>query len=355
MRLYFPLIVSSLVSMVMVSSMAGAAECNLPSSFSGSVRLESSCVYNASIVISTSNTVLDCSGATLDGGGSLKTAILINGRGKKIRNITVRNCRLVGFVGRVINITSGVPKWSLSDDIEKNYKVSPERIVIDNVSVTGGRGGVYFDSYVADSILKNSVIRGADKVGVYLEQGSKGIGILYNKIIKNGVSGRREGVAVDSSANNLVVGNIIDGNGAGGVFLYKNCGENFKSGKSVLRWQSSDNNRVVGNIFRSQPVGVWIASRQSRDLSRWGCGDPALDDKGRFYKDFANNNYVESNQFCGVRVPVRVEGDNNYVARNKFDRMVSGAIEEPFRDRAKPDGKVTMGNRFEANYFTACP
>ena len=355
MRLYFLLVVSSSLSMMMLSSMAEAVECNLPNKISGNVRLESRCVYNASIVISDSDTVLDCSGATLDGGDLLKTAILINGRGKKINNVTIRNCRLVNFVGRVINVTSGIPKWSLSKDIEKNYSVSPEKIVIDNVSVTGGRGGVYFDSYVTDSVLRNSVVRGADKVGIYLEQGSKGISILDNKIIKNGVSGRREGVAIDSSANNLIKGNIFDGNGAGGVFLYKNCGENFKSGKSVLRWQPSDHNRIVDNVFRSQPVGVWVASRQSRDLSKWGCGDPALDGRSRFYEDFANNNHVESNQFCDVRIPIRVEGDNNYVARNKFGKMVSGAIQEPFRDRAKPDGRVTTGNIYEANSSAACP
>ncbi|MFG0397693.1 right-handed parallel beta-helix repeat-containing protein [Pseudomonas sp. zjy_11] len=352
MRLYFLLVIS--LSMMVGSSVAGAVECNLPSSFSGNVRLESNCVYNASIVISDSDTVLDCLGGTLDGGGALKTGIQINGRGKKISNVVIRNCRLVNFVGRGIDVTSGIPKWSLSKDIEKNYSVSPENIVIDNVSVAGGRGGVYFDSYVADSVLKNSVVRGADKVGVYLEQGSKGISILGNKIIENGVSGRREGVAIDSSANNLIKGNVFYGNGAGGVFLYKNCGENFKSGKSVLRWQSSDHNRIINNIFRSQPVGVWVASRQSRDLSKWGCGDPAVDDQGRFYKDFANNNFIELNEFCDVRVPVRVEGDNNYVARNKFGKIVSSAIEEPFRDRAKPDGVVTIGNTFEANSSAAC-
>lgn len=329
--------------------------CDLPSRMGGEIKLQAGCRYDATIVISKSNTTLDCAGATLDGQGIRNVGIQINGRGKKIKNIKVKNCRVENFKNRGVNITSGVAKNALSKNVQENYKVAPENIVLENIQVlAAGRGGVYFDSYVFNSVLKNSLVQGAGRVGVYLEQGTRGISVLSNTIKENGASTRREGLAIDSSAHNVIEGNIFEGNVAGGVFIYKNCGEHFKSGKSVLRWQSSDFNKIVNNEFRAQPVGVWIASRQSRDLSKWGCGDQALDKQGRFYADFANNNFVESNSFCRVGVPVRVEGDNNYVGHNKIDVGSPSQFVEPFRDAPKPDGRKSVGNRFVSNTSYVC-
>lgn len=38
----------------------------------------------------------------------------------------------------------------------------------------------------------------------------------------------------------------------------------------------SDENIVRHNVFVGERVGVWLASRQSKDLSKWDCGDPPL-------------------------------------------------------------------------------
>lgn len=329
--------------------------CTLPGQIDGHVRLQAGCRYNASITLSKSDTTLDCAGATLDGQGVRTIGIQIDGRGKKIKNIKVQNCRVENFKNRGVNVTSGVAMKALSKDIQENYKIAPEGVVLENIQVVGaGRGGVYFDSYVSNSTLKDSLVQGAGKVGVYLEQGTRDISILNNTIKENGALTRREGLAIDSSAHNLVEGNVFEANAGGGVFIYKNCGEHFASGKSVLRWQSSDFNKIVNNEFRAQPVGVWIASRQSRDLSKWGCGDPALDKQGRYFEDSANNNFVESNRFCGVEVPVRVEGDNNYVGRNKIDVKSASHVVEPFKDSPKPDGKRSVGNRFASNASYVC-
>ncbi|EJN40123.1 parallel beta-helix repeat (two copies) [Pseudomonas sp. GM84] len=345
---------SALSSGVFAGEVVGGG-CDLPARVGGEIRLQAGCRYNATVVISKSDTTLDCAGATLDGQGVRNVGIQITGRGKKIKNINVKNCRVENFTNRGVNVTSGVAKSALSKEVRENYRLAPENVVLENIQVlAAGRGGVYFDSYVFNSTLKDSLVQGAGKVGVYLEQGTRGISILNNTIKENGASTRREGLAIDSSAHNVIEGNVFEGNAGGGIFLYKNCGENFKSGKSVLRWQSSDFNRIVNNEFRTQPVGVWIASRQSRDLSKWGCGDPALDKQGRFYADSANNNLVESNRFCGVGVPVRVEGDNNYVGHNKIDVESASQVVEPFRDAPKPDGRKSVGNRFVSNTSYVC-
>lgn len=329
--------------------------CTSPKRVVGNVKLQADCIYYQSFEISRSDTSLDCDGAILDGEHSRAIGVSVNGRGRPIENIKISNCRIVNFRNRGVSITSGVRINEFSSDISENYKIAPRNVVLDGVKVLrSGRGGVYFESYVTDSVLKNSIVKDSGKVGVYLDQGSQRISILNNVIQGNGVNGRREGVAIDSSAYNVIEGNKFLGNAGGGIFLYKNCGENFKTGKSAIRWQSSDHNVIRNNLFSHEPVGVWIASRQSRDLSKWGCGDPALDDKGRFYRDYANFNVVEGNEFCGSRIGVKIEGDNNVVVKNRMGKSVRQHVVEPYKDMLKPDGYKNLGNKVKENEIFSC-
>jgi parallel beta-helix repeat protein len=321
----------------------------------GNVKLNSACTYFQSVRIVESNTHLDCNGATLEGEGRLAVGIQIDGKKKLIENVTVKNCRIQNFKNRGINITSGFRLHDFSADKDANYGLAPKKILIDGVTVSGsGRGGVYFDSYVTDSSLSNSMIEGSGKVGVYLEQGSQRIRVINNTIRTSGMDRHREGLAIDSSAYNTIKGNHFINNAAGGVFIYKNCGENFFSGKSALRWQSSDFNIIEENIFMGEFVGVWIASRQSRDLSKWGCGDPSLDESGRFYADHANNNVVQRNEFCGTNTAIRVEGDNNTIVKNRIDSASRRRVFEPYQNLNKPDGRRTQGNIVKDNTLYKC-
>lgn len=185
--------------------------------------------------------------------------------------------------------------------------------------VTGsGRVGIYFDDYVTDSTLSNSTVQQSYMSGIYLEHSSRNNRIINNRIVNNGHEslgrGKREGLAVDSSANNLIEGNLFKGNGAGGVFLYKNCGEHYSSGKSVIRWQHSDHNIIRNNTFTDEQIGIWLASRQSRDLSGFDCGNKPKDNSGQYFADYADNNILEGNKFIGTRVDIKDEGVGNRVS-----------------------------------------
>jgi parallel beta-helix repeat protein len=350
--------VFSLLAVIpLVSSAADDGGCVLPlkGEVSGYLKLNSACTYFQNVRIVESNTHLDCNGATLEGEGKRGVGIQIDGKKKLIENVIVENCRIQNFKNRGVNVTSGIRIKDFSADKEVNYRLAPKKILIKGVTVLGsGRGGVYFDSYVTDSVLSNSTIEGSGKVGIYLEQSTQRIQIINNTIRKNGVDGRREGLAIDSSAHNTVKGNRFISNAGGGVFIYKNCGENFSSGKSALRWQSSDFNVVQDNIFIDEPVGVWIASRQSKDLSKWGCGDPSVDGSGRFYADHANNNVVERNEFCNTTTAVRVEGDNNTIVQNRIDSVSRRQVFEPYQSINKPDGRNTQGNTIKDNSPYKC-
>jgi len=338
-----------------------AGQCELPrkGQVSGSVSLESGCVYSGPITITQSDTQLSCNGAVIDGGGRQKNGIIINGKGKPINNVVVKDCVVRNFSGRGVWVTAGVKNPNWSTVVEENYKISPRNIVLDHLVIENiGRGGVYFDSYVTDSVLKNSTVRGSGRVGVYLEQATQRIKVLNNTIAHNGRSeklkGAREGLAIDSSAKNIIEGNKFIGNAAGGVYLYKNCGEKFSTGKSLIRWQHSDQNTIRNNFFQNEPVGIWVASRQSKDLSKWDCGDPALDSAGKYFRDYANNNTLESNKFCNVRTGIRLEGNNNIVINNSSNSQANNWIDEPFKAHTLVGGGNSVGNRMSGNVVADC-
>jgi parallel beta-helix repeat protein len=220
------------------------------------------------------------------------------------------------FTRSGIRITSDIAANKLSPNHEENYRRTPTRITLENVEVTGsGRVGIYFDDYVTHSTLSHSIVRDSYMSGIYLEHSSRNNKIVGNQIINNGHErfgkGKREGLAVDSSAYNLIEANRFESNGAGGVFLYKNCGEHFSTGKSVIRWQHSDYNIIRNNTFVNEPVGIWLASRQSRDLSGFDCGDKPREGSLKFYPDYADNNVVVGNHFFGGKVMVRNDGQGN--------------------------------------------
>ncbi|MFD3248669.1 right-handed parallel beta-helix repeat-containing protein [Rahnella aquatilis] len=306
-----------------LSACAGAVpsmhshDCELPE-VRGNTTLSPHCVYKEAVIITSSNTTLDCRGAVLEGDNERPFGILINSKGKPLSDVTVRNCKVLNFTHSGIRITSDIAANKLSPNHEKNYRRTPTRITLENVEVTGsGRVGIYFDDYVTHSTLSHSVVRDSYMSGIYLEHSSRNNKVVDNQIIDNGHErfgkGKREGLAVDSSAYNLIEGNRFESNGAGGVFLYKNCGEHFSTGKSVIRWQHSDYNVIRNNTFVNEPVGIWLASRQNRDLSGFDCGDKPRDRSLKFFADYADNNLVEDNQFLTTSKRIRDDGQGNYV------------------------------------------
>ncbi len=105
----------------------------------------------------------------------------------------------------------------------------------------------------------------------------------------------REQIAVDGSARNQITGNRFRLNGRGGVFLYRNCGED-----GVIRHQTPSNNRITDNRFEDaapiNPRAVVVGSREGR---RRYCGDDAgypfgssLDDGDHAIDNFVARNTV---------------------------------------------------------------
>lgn len=323
----------------------------------GMVKLSPQCTYKGGIIISRSNVTLDCQGAIFDGGGRTKYGIHIQGQGAPVSNVTIENCKFVNFGDTAIRVT-GLQKAEFTSDIQDNYKRSARNITISHsVMENSRRSGVFFAGYVSDSSLHHSIIKGSGGPGIYLDQAS-GINIHDNVIESNGrLEGRktvREGLAIDASAKNIIRSNIFKNNAAGAIFLYKNCGENFTRKKGIIRWQSSNDNVIEQNTFIGEEVGVWLASRQSRNLRNWDCGDRAVDAAKEHYEDYANYNAVANNKFCGVKVAIRNEGDNNRVVNNTFDAEPRKMVVVPYRKKPKPSGELSVGNVSTGNTQATC-
>lgn len=306
-----------------------------------------------------SGTTLDCQGALIDGKNQALTGLRIVSDGKTpLRDVTVKNCHFKNFKTSGIRVYwQGNDTVKLKYSIEDRYRLAPQQIKLLNITVEDtAKSAVYIDDYVQDVLIDGLKVRRSGALGLYLEHHSRRTTVQNSLFEQNGFrQGRavREGLAIDSSMDNIIRNNVFRGNAKGGVFLYKNCGEQFSGGKSVLRTDHASRNLIEGNIFVDMPHGVWIASRQSRNLSKWDCGDTPLESSNTYYEDFARHNTVKDNQFCDVAQPVIVEDNQNTVTNNRYDTATQGflKITHPPRERLRGqpvEGTVQHSNDIDA-------
>lgn len=333
---------------------------HLTLSSQGKYEIPYNCEIMKSIKIQSSDVELDCNNNTLNGNDSAPYGLFIGGTKREITNINVTHCNFSNFKKNAIRISSGISMNKWGENHQINYSMAPSNIKISNSKAAYSGGvGIYVDSYAHDMILDHIASIKSQGVGIYLEQATKNVHITNSKIIGNGVSttrkSLREGIAIDSSANNFIHNNVISSNAAGGIFLYKNCGEKISSNKSTLRWQSADKNIISSNLISTEKVGIWVASRQRKNLSRWDCGDKSIDNKGKYFQDYANNNIILNNEFNKTLTGVIIEGSFNTVTDNTFIDSPK-AIEVPTQDilnktKYIPKGNAITGNKIR-NSFT---
>lgn len=323
---------------------------------SGQVTLEPRTYTNTQFVIQQSNTHLDCQNALIDGEGVVLTGLRIVSDGSApLNNVTVKNCRFRNFDTSGIRIYfQGNDTLKLKYSMEDRYRLAPQQINISNVLIEDtAKSGLYVDDYVQDVMLDGLTVRRAGGTGVYLEHHSRRTTIQHSTFEHNGFrdGGKavREAIAIDSSMHNIIRNNTFRANAKGGVFLYKNCGERFSTGKAVLRTYEASFNMIENNIFVDMPTGVWLASRQSKKLDKWDCGDTPLEQTGTYFQDYARNNTVQGNRFCNVAKPVIVEDNDNKILRNRYANAKQSFVEITHPPRAKVLGQKVTGTVVEAN------
>jgi hypothetical protein len=185
-------------------------------------------------------------------------------------DITFRNCRIngnlrvwgMGALGRQSDLLISSRSREHTD---RTQEAAPTRIALDNLAfdATGS-----IPLYVGPGVTNLTLHRGrfggrSDSTAIYLDAESAETtitGVAFD------IQTAREQIAVDGSARNRIADNRFVLRGKGGVFLYRNCGED-----GVIRHQTPSNNLIVDNVFSgSTRQSVVIGSREGR---RRYCGD----------------------------------------------------------------------------------
>lgn len=239
---------------------------------------------------------------------------------------------------------------------------TPANVRLQNLEISGVKGGVYIDHHVTKVTIDKVSIKEAHG-GIYLELGSRGNSIL-NSFFE---TKSRESIAIDSSAENLIQGSVFRG---AGIYLYRNCWENFRDPFGVNNYfpriQSSNNNSIYQNRFegdgQDDAVGIWVASRMSKAINFGnakhkdgdGCGMFEIGKLGdlRYHQDSAKNNAIIGNTFLNYSKAVVVEDDNNRILGNRFEkRTIKTPITIGSNIKQQILNSPTAQNRASLNVF----
>jgi parallel beta-helix repeat protein len=351
------------------SQLIGCDQADTRVKLTANANLDPSCTWTRGVEITASDVELDCQGAHVYGPDRQRGIEIHAPTDVALANIVVRNCVVEGFLNNYHVEREGFR--DLAAGVEYDHAFS--NILIEDSTSLHSRGvGIFVNGYVTGVTLRNLHVEGAGSTGIYLEAGSKdnvveGCQIVNNGYRENGPSGQiftigvfdfwfwgigREGLAIDGSRDNHVVGNTFSGNSAGGIFLYKNCGEYVTSRPE--RWfqrrYGADGNLIEHNTFVGEDNGVWIASRMSENTFPMQCSDPQY--QPGFSLDYAADDVVRDNVFQDVTFGVRIEDDGAVVADNQFTSTdpVDEAIVVGTQNRTQAlgqpvDGTTITGNR----------
>ena len=292
---------------------------------------------------------VDCNFSTIDGGPNTPNAgedLIVTSpvrrsefEWERPENIVIKNCTVLGSV-RLLGMNesdihnssrchgpfaSDRPKCTghtarLQAAAARNIEFHNMRIV-----AQGHRTPVYFSPGTTHSKLLHSDISGrvgGGGVAIYLDAESAD-NVIVNNVIHVDTE-RREQIAVDGSARNLIAGNQITTDGKGGIFLYRNCGE-----RGVVRHQAPQFNRIVNNVIQDKWVPppafagfrkplIWVGSRAHDRPDYCGFDDGLPFGSGVSDNDFAQHNVIADNRFIGKKVlqVIKAEESPNHYVNN---------------------------------------
>ena len=315
-----------------------------------------------------SHSSLDCQGAalsTMADDPSKASAITIKPKtDRAIEDIAVANCHVHGY-GHALHIRQySNPNQRYARgfiDPAANRALAPRDIRVMNVSSRNSiNSGMFVGDHVHGVTFDKVHIQNAGTVGLYLEFGSRDNVIKNSVFVGNGFRSfkpNREAIAVDSSSNNRIENNEFIHNGAGSVLLYRNCFEHADDptrSNHFKRTESSRENVIRGNIFKDEPVGVWVASRQSRNLKGFTCGAYLVKQTpfASYHLDSAKDNQIIDNRFQEVEKGIIVEDDGTLISGNQFAADVNLPINIGSEIREKSAIGAIKGTVIIDNIFT---
>jgi len=317
-------------------------------------KISDSCfIKDVSFVIKTSNVELDCNNSSMSSSKELTAIKILSDEG--IEGITVKNCQIDGYrhALRISLSTKAVDRYMEGDvDPIALRERAPSNIVIENIkSNNSSKVAIYIDDHVNNVRLNNLEVSNSGTPGIYLEFGTQYITIENSYIYNSG----REAIAIDSSAYNTIRNNKFSSNKAGAIFLYRNCWEGAnhfpKKSNYFPRTQASKLNNIIGNEINGETVGIWVASRQSKDLASLHCTSYLMAKEGnkKYHLDLADRNRILGNNFINTKNGIIVEDDNVRIFGNSFATSVDIPITigTKWRNKAKNLPVITFNTFFK--------
>ena len=219
-----------------------------------------------------SGTSLVCQGGRLEGHGAIgdRESLIIRSRkigdgwsrpeGVTVENCTVTNGLRIYGLGRNGEAAEVRQSSMNAGHTQFAQNSAPTHITLRNLHFANA-GGVplYLSPGVTNVTLTQSRFTGtSSSVAIYLDAESGGADISGN--IFDLQTDKRELIAVDGSAHNLIRGNIFNRATNGGIYLYRNCGEG-----GTIRHQAPQYNRIEANAFAMGGKGkpaIWLNSRK---------------------------------------------------------------------------------------------
>jgi hypothetical protein len=315
-----------------------------------SIHLDPSCTYTRGLEITASNLTVDCRGAHIEHDVAERDNLGVQITAPTtvaLHDITVRNCDVSKFNNNLRISREGFKDLVVGSE----YVNAFSNILIENNNFHhSANSGVFVDGFVTEVAFIDNTVFANGAVGLYVEAGSRGNLVAGNVVEGNGykdvipgpavinfggtdipyISTGREGIAIDGSRDNVVRDNLITGNASGGVFLYKNCGEDATKPGHWVRNYGATGNVIRHNTISDGPDGVWVGSRASENQYFFDCTDtPLISDPGSLYEAFldpASDNTVEYNRIDGMTNAVRVEDDRTMVRGNWISNAERGVL-----------------------------
>lgn len=228
-------------------------------------------------------------------------ARLVDGEPDRPEDIMIQNCKIKGRVDINGNQPEGL-KANNPDYVKLKQAYSPTRIVLRNLDITYyGKDAVYFHQGVTHSILEDSTLSGkVSGVPLYLAP-EGGHNIIRNNYFKMETKSR-EVLAIDGSKWNKIYSNRFSGLGHGGIYIFRNCGEDGK-----YRVQRPQYNQIVNNNFYYRSYAnpatpaIWVGSRNHINKVNdyipfgWGYRDYCDEDNNSDNSDHANHTSIMQN------------------------------------------------------------
>jgi hypothetical protein len=265
--------------------------------------------------------------------------------------VSVSNCIMKGTTIRIYGMGENAGKAEVRESSRRDLNhtqraqtTAPTEITLDHLDflVEGARIPIYVGPGVTHSNILNSHFNGSTNSSViYLEAESEQNNISGNTFDVQpnqeiSFKTKREIIAIDGSAENLIKGNIFLKQKFSAIKIYRNCGE-----EGTIRHLKPSGNQIVNNLFyQNRAASIHVGTRQGT-----GIGSYCSHDSGKPFGssqsdlDWAENTNIEGNTF-------RINLDS----KNTLDRYIVVTTYNSTKLKNNKVQLVTLSSRLDFGY-----